>query len=84
LRECRQIEEAQNLSPHARVTDPTLMQTSSEVANPRLLLAPVETHPQRLGNEPMQLDGTEGRRQPDKEIMLPKSSVEEWTLTLKI
>ncbi|GJW05677.1 reverse transcriptase domain-containing protein [Tanacetum coccineum] len=75
LRECRQIEEAQNLSPHAWVTDPTLMQTSSEVANPRLLLAPVETHPQRLGNEPMQLDGTEGRRQPDKEIMLPKRAL---------
>ncbi|GJU05758.1 reverse transcriptase domain-containing protein [Tanacetum coccineum] len=40
LRECRQIEEAQDLSRHARVTDLTLMQTSSEVANPRLSLAP--------------------------------------------
>nr|GEV94775.1 hypothetical protein [Tanacetum cinerariifolium] len=36
LRECRQIEEAQALSRHARVTDPTLMQTSSKVANPRV------------------------------------------------
>ncbi|GJX33371.1 reverse transcriptase domain-containing protein [Tanacetum coccineum] len=30
LRECTQIEEAQALSWHARVTDPSLMQTSSE------------------------------------------------------
>nr|GEW04783.1 reverse transcriptase domain-containing protein [Tanacetum cinerariifolium] len=35
LRECSQIEEAQALSRHSRVTDPTLTQTSSEVANPR-------------------------------------------------
>ncbi|GJT42043.1 reverse transcriptase domain-containing protein [Tanacetum coccineum] len=77
LRECRQIEEAQDLSRHARVTDPTPMQTSSEVANPRLSLAPVETRPRRPGKEPMQLDGTEGRRQLDKERRLPKSSVEE-------
>ncbi|GJZ57306.1 hypothetical protein Tco_0612800 [Tanacetum coccineum] len=56
LRECRQIEEAQDLSRHARVTDPTLMQTSSEVANPRLSLALVETRPRRPGKEPMQLD----------------------------
>ncbi|GJV35195.1 reverse transcriptase domain-containing protein [Tanacetum coccineum] len=53
------------------------MQTSSEVANPRLSLAPVETRPRRPGKEPMQLDGTEGRRQLDKERRLPKSSVEE-------
>ncbi|GJY24758.1 reverse transcriptase domain-containing protein [Tanacetum coccineum] len=77
LRECRQIEEAQDLSRHARVTDPTPMQTSSEVANPRLSLAPVETRPRRPGKEPMQLDGTEGRRQLDKGRRLPKSSVEE-------
>ncbi|GJU67478.1 reverse transcriptase domain-containing protein [Tanacetum coccineum] len=48
LRECRQIEEAQDLSRHARVTDPTPMQTSSEVANPRLSLAPVETRPRSI------------------------------------
>ncbi|GKA26960.1 hypothetical protein Tco_0713128, partial [Tanacetum coccineum] len=57
LRECRQIEEAQDLSRHAQVIDPTPMQTSSEVANPRLSLAPVETRPRRPGKEPMQLDG---------------------------
>ncbi|GJZ38613.1 reverse transcriptase domain-containing protein [Tanacetum coccineum] len=39
LRECTYIEEAQALSRHACVTDPTLMQTSSEVANPRVSLA---------------------------------------------
>ncbi|GJX41630.1 hypothetical protein Tco_0256620 [Tanacetum coccineum] len=77
LRECRQIEEAQVLSQHARVTDHTPMQTSSEVANPRLSLALVETRPRRRGKEPMLLDGTEGRRQLDKERRLPKSSVEE-------
>ncbi|GJU87873.1 hypothetical protein Tco_1295419 [Tanacetum coccineum] len=71
------IEEAQDLSRHARVTDPTPMQTSSEVANPRLSLAPVETRPRRPGKEPMQLDGTKGRRQLDKGRRLPKSSVEE-------
>ncbi|GKB12574.1 reverse transcriptase domain-containing protein [Tanacetum coccineum] len=57
--------------------DPTLIQTSSKVANPRLSLAPVETRPQRPGKEPMQLDGTEGRRQLDKGRRLPKYSVEE-------
>ncbi|GJR52101.1 hypothetical protein Tco_1402622 [Tanacetum coccineum] len=67
LRECRQIEKAQDLSQHVRVTDPTPMQTSSEVANPRLSLAPVETRPRRPRKEPMLLDGTEGRRQLDKE-----------------
>ncbi|GKE94261.1 hypothetical protein Tco_1579116, partial [Tanacetum coccineum] len=71
------VEEAQDLSRHARVTDPTPMQTSLEVANPRLSLAPMETHPRRPGKEPMQLDGTEGRRQLDKGRRLPKSSVEE-------
>ncbi|GJX15732.1 hypothetical protein Tco_0216564 [Tanacetum coccineum] len=49
----------------------------SEMANPRLSLAPVKTRPRRPGKEPMQLDGTEGRRQLDKGIRLPKSSVEE-------
>ncbi|GJU81484.1 reverse transcriptase domain-containing protein [Tanacetum coccineum] len=70
-----EIEEAQNLSRHAWVTDPTPMQTSSEVVNPRLSLAPVETRPRRPGNEPIQLDGTEGRRQPDKERRLPKRAL---------
>ncbi|GKC60706.1 reverse transcriptase domain-containing protein [Tanacetum coccineum] len=49
LRECRKIEEAQALSRHARVTDPSPMQTSSEVTNLRVSLAPVETHSRRLG-----------------------------------
>ncbi|GKG28339.1 hypothetical protein Tco_0406666, partial [Tanacetum coccineum] len=44
LRECKQIKEAQALSRHARVTDPSPMQTSSEVTNLRVLLALVETH----------------------------------------
>ncbi|GJZ56216.1 putative nucleotidyltransferase, ribonuclease H [Tanacetum coccineum] len=77
LRECRQIEEAQDLSRHARVTDPTPMQTSSEVTNPRVSLAPVETRPRRPGKEPMQLDDTKERRQLDKGRRLPKSGVEE-------
>ncbi|GJW73825.1 reverse transcriptase domain-containing protein [Tanacetum coccineum] len=77
LRECRQIEEAQDLSRHARVTDPTPMQTSSEVANPRVSLAPVETRSRRPGKEPMQLDDMEGRRQPDKGRKPPKSGTEE-------
>nr|GEU65014.1 reverse transcriptase domain-containing protein [Tanacetum cinerariifolium] len=77
LRECRLIEEAQDLSRHARVEDPTLMQTSSEVANPRVSLAPVETRPWRPGNEPMQLDDMEERRQLDKGRKPPKSGVEE-------
>ncbi|GJS13290.1 hypothetical protein Tco_0407762 [Tanacetum coccineum] len=62
LRECRQIEEAQALSRHARVTDPTPMQTSSEVINPRVSLALVETRPRRPGKEPMQLDDMKERR----------------------
>ncbi|GJV67645.1 reverse transcriptase domain-containing protein [Tanacetum coccineum] len=37
LRECRQIEEPQDLSRHARVTDLSPMQTRSEVINPRVL-----------------------------------------------
>ncbi|GJX41637.1 hypothetical protein Tco_0256627 [Tanacetum coccineum] len=61
LRECRQIEEAQDLSRHARVTDPSPMQMGSEVINPRVPLTPRETHSWRPGKEPMQLDGTEGR-----------------------
>nr|GEU47348.1 hypothetical protein [Tanacetum cinerariifolium] len=35
LRECRQFEEAQALSWNARITDPSPMQTSSKVINPR-------------------------------------------------
>ncbi|GJY69036.1 reverse transcriptase domain-containing protein [Tanacetum coccineum] len=77
LRECRQIEEAQALSRHARVTDPTPMQTSSEVINPRVSLAPVETRPRRPGKEPMQLDDMEERQQLDKGRKPPKSGVEE-------
>nr|GEU75209.1 reverse transcriptase domain-containing protein [Tanacetum cinerariifolium] len=77
LRECRQIEEAQALSWNARITDPSPMQTSSEVINPRCLLAPVETCSWRPGKEPMQLDDVEERRQPDKGKKLTKSSVEE-------
>ncbi|GJT28323.1 hypothetical protein Tco_0908598 [Tanacetum coccineum] len=73
----QKIEEAQALSRHARVTDPTLMQTSSEAVNPRVLLAPVETHPRRPGKEPMQLDDMEERRQLDKGRKPPKSGVEE-------
>ncbi|GJT86671.1 reverse transcriptase domain-containing protein [Tanacetum coccineum] len=61
LRECRQIKKAQALSRHARVTDPSPMQTSSEVTNPRVLLAPVETRSRRLGKGPMQLDDMEER-----------------------
>nr|GFB37560.1 reverse transcriptase domain-containing protein [Tanacetum cinerariifolium] len=62
LRLCRQIEEAQALSRHARITDPNPMQTSSEVANPRISLALVETHSRRPGKKPMQLDDMEERR----------------------
>ncbi|GJZ43145.1 reverse transcriptase domain-containing protein [Tanacetum coccineum] len=39
LRDCKKIEEAQALSQHAHVTDPSPMQTSSEVTNPRVSLA---------------------------------------------
>nr|GEV96846.1 hypothetical protein [Tanacetum cinerariifolium] len=49
LKECRQIKEAQALSRHSRVTDPSLMQTSSKVTNPRVLLALVETRSRRPG-----------------------------------
>ncbi|GKC61744.1 reverse transcriptase domain-containing protein [Tanacetum coccineum] len=77
LKECRQIKEAQALSRHARVTDPTPMQISSEVAKPRVSLAPVETRSRRLGKEPMQLDDMEERRKLDKGKKPPKSSVEE-------
>ncbi|GKB26001.1 hypothetical protein Tco_0865402 [Tanacetum coccineum] len=61
LKECSQIEEAQALSRHALVTDPSLMQTSSEVTNPRVSLAPMETRSRRPGKEPMQLDDMEER-----------------------
>ncbi|GJZ10268.1 reverse transcriptase domain-containing protein [Tanacetum coccineum] len=72
-----QIEEAQDLSRHVRGTDPIPMQTSSEVANPRVSLAPVATHSRRPRKEPMQLDDMEGRRQPDKGKKPPKSGTEE-------
>ncbi|GJR45113.1 hypothetical protein Tco_1313216 [Tanacetum coccineum] len=61
LKECIQIEEAQALSRHARVTDPSLMQTSSEVTNLIVSLALVETRSRRPGKEPMQLDDMEER-----------------------
>ncbi|GJT46825.1 hypothetical protein Tco_0955540 [Tanacetum coccineum] len=51
--------------------------TSSEVANPRVSLAPVETRSRRPRKEPMQLDDIEGRRQPDKGRKPPKSGTEE-------
>ncbi|GJU81546.1 reverse transcriptase domain-containing protein [Tanacetum coccineum] len=60
-RECRQIEEAQALSRHARVIDPSSMQTSSKVVSPRASLAPVEVRPRRPGKEPMQLDDVSPR-----------------------
>ncbi|GJZ73041.1 reverse transcriptase domain-containing protein [Tanacetum coccineum] len=75
LKERRQIKEAQ--SQHARVTDPTPMQTSSEVANPRVSLAPVKTRSRKPGKEPMQLDYMEERRQLEKGRKPPKSNVEE-------
>ncbi|GKA89483.1 hypothetical protein Tco_0811295 [Tanacetum coccineum] len=50
------------------------MQTSLEVTNPRVLLAPVETRSRSLGKEPMKLDDMEERHKRKK---LPKSSVEE-------
>ncbi|GJU67848.1 hypothetical protein Tco_1254107 [Tanacetum coccineum] len=62
LRKYRQIEEAQALSRHARVTDPSLIHISSEVTNPRVSLAPVETLSRRPGKEPMQLDDMEERK----------------------
>ncbi|GJZ50781.1 hypothetical protein Tco_0605296 [Tanacetum coccineum] len=49
----------------------------SEVANPRVSLAPVETRSRRPGKEPMQLDNMEERRQLDKGRKPPKSGVEE-------
>ncbi|GKD23780.1 hypothetical protein Tco_1225483 [Tanacetum coccineum] len=77
LRECRKIKEAQALSRHAYVTDPSSMQTSSKVTNPRVSLAPVETRSRKPRKEPMQLDGMEKRRQLGKRKKLPKSSVKE-------
>ncbi|GJW77214.1 hypothetical protein Tco_0138896 [Tanacetum coccineum] len=53
------------------------MQTSSEVTNPRVSLAPVDTRSRRPGKEPMQLDDVEERRQPDKGKKLPKFGVKE-------
>ncbi|GJW06740.1 hypothetical protein Tco_1569163 [Tanacetum coccineum] len=64
-------------SPYNALLDPTPMQTSSEVANPRVSLAPMETRSRRPGKEPMQLDDMEGRRQPDKGRKPPKSGTEE-------
>ncbi|GJS65338.1 hypothetical protein Tco_0679902 [Tanacetum coccineum] len=52
-------------------------ETSSEVINPRVSLAPVETHPRRPGKEPMQLDDMEERQQLDKKRKPPKSGAEE-------
>ncbi|GJS18028.1 reverse transcriptase domain-containing protein [Tanacetum coccineum] len=77
LRGCRKIKEAESLSRNARITDPSLMQTSSEVANPKASLAPIETHPQRLGKEPMELDDMEERHQLDNWRNPSKSSLEE-------
>ncbi|GJX27943.1 reverse transcriptase domain-containing protein [Tanacetum coccineum] len=48
-----------------------------KVVNLRVSLAPVETHSQRPGKEPMQLDDMEGRRQPDKGRKPHKSGTEE-------
>nr|GEU72507.1 reverse transcriptase domain-containing protein [Tanacetum cinerariifolium] len=48
-----------------------------KVANPRVLLALVETRSWRPRKEPMQLDDMEERRQLDKVKKPPKSSVEE-------
>ncbi|GJS49612.1 hypothetical protein Tco_0599733 [Tanacetum coccineum] len=77
LRECRQIEKAQSLSGHTRIADPSPMQTSSEVANPKASLALIETHSWRPEKEPMQLDDVEERQKLDKGRKPPKSSVEE-------
>ncbi|GJS65339.1 hypothetical protein Tco_0679903 [Tanacetum coccineum] len=51
--------------------------TSSEVINPRVLLAPVETRPWRQRKEPMQLDDMEEKRQLDKGRKPPKFGVKE-------
>ncbi|GJR19773.1 hypothetical protein Tco_0968300 [Tanacetum coccineum] len=67
-------------SPYNALLDPTLMQTSSEAVNPRVLLASVETHPRRLGKEPMQLDDMEEKRQLDKGRKPPKFGVKEKTV----
>ncbi|GJW88793.1 hypothetical protein Tco_0164133 [Tanacetum coccineum] len=54
------------------------MQYARSGLTPRLSFARLEgTRPRRPGKEPVQLDGTEGRRQLDKGRRLPKSSVEE-------
>ncbi|GJY49561.1 hypothetical protein Tco_0439517 [Tanacetum coccineum] len=77
LRVCRQNEEAQDLSRHARVTNPSPMQMGSEVINSKVQLAPRETHSRRPRKEPMQLDDMEERRQLDEGRKPPKSGVEE-------
>ncbi|GKA42498.1 putative nucleotidyltransferase, ribonuclease H [Tanacetum coccineum] len=68
-------------SPYNALLDRTGMRslgaTSSEVINPRVSLAPVETRPRRPGKEPMQLDDLEERRQLDKKRKPPKSGAEE-------
>ncbi|GJS07587.1 reverse transcriptase domain-containing protein [Tanacetum coccineum] len=84
LRECRQIEEAQVLSRHTRVTDPPPMQTSSEVINPRVSLAPVETRPRRPRKEPMQLDYIEERRLLDKGRKYPNRKPPKYGVEEKI
>ncbi|GJZ61554.1 reverse transcriptase domain-containing protein, partial [Tanacetum coccineum] len=75
---------AQALSRHVRITDPTPMQTSSEVTNPRVLLASVETRPRRPRKEPIQLDDMEEMRQLDKGRKPPKSCVEEKIVNVDI
>ncbi|GJU39370.1 reverse transcriptase domain-containing protein [Tanacetum coccineum] len=64
-------------SPYNALLDPTLMQTSSEVANPRVSLASVETRSRRPRKEPMKLDDMEERRKLNKGKKPPKSSVKE-------
>nr|GEU28990.1 reverse transcriptase domain-containing protein [Tanacetum cinerariifolium] len=64
-------------SQYNALLDPTPMQTSSDVANPEVSLALVETRSQRPGKEPMQLDDMEERRKLDKGKKPPKSSVKE-------
>ncbi|GJT11643.1 hypothetical protein Tco_0858685 [Tanacetum coccineum] len=71
-------------SPYNTLLDPSLMQTSSEVTNPRVSLALVETRSRRPGKEPMKLYDMEERQQLDKGNKLPKSSVEEKIVNVDI
>ncbi|GKE22711.1 reverse transcriptase domain-containing protein [Tanacetum coccineum] len=70
--------------PYNALLDPTPMQTSSKVANPRVSLALVETRSRMPEKEPMQLDDMEGRRQPDKGRNSPKSGTEEKIVNVDI